>query len=358
MKKRKLSFKKCFIAFLVLILLIVGTGVGFFFYSLTPVEKDKVTGKFTINDGTTTIEIIENLKSEGYIRNSYAFRLYMKIYEPQLVIEAGTYNLSPSMSVSEIITEFKEKKYDKPDSKYVTFAEGLTIPKLIRKLNEEFGITEKEVMNALNDEEYINSLIEKYWFLTDEIKNKDIYYPLEGYLFPETYDFYLNSSVVDIFSKMLDQTDIILSEYKEDIENSKYSVHEILTIASIIQSEGTESENFRNIASVLYNRLNDGMKLECCTTAYYGDKKIQGEDEFGDSYTKVNAYNTYVIDKLPVGPISNPGEAAISAAIKPAKTKYYFFLSDSSLKLYFSKTYNEHINKQNELISKGMWSGS
>ena len=157
---------------------------------------------------------------------------------------------------------------------------------------------------------------------------------------------------------MLNQTDIVLSKYKEEIEKSKYSVHEILTIASIVQSEGTESANFDKIASVLYNRLGSGMKLECCTTAYYGDKKIMGEDDFGDAFEKKNAYNTYILDKLPVGPISNPGEDAILSTLKPAKTDYYFFLSDSSLKLYFSKTYNEHINKQNELISKGMWSGS
>ena len=358
MKKRKLSFKKCFIAFLLLVLLIAGGAVGLFYYNLTPVDKDGTIQRWEILEGTNSSEIISNLESDGLIRNALVFKLYVKFYEPNLIIKAGAYRLSPAMSVEEIVTEFKEEKYEREETKTVTFKEGLTIPKMIRVMHDEFGITEEEVLTALKDSEYIDSLIEKYWFLTDEIKNKEIYYPLEGYLFPDTYEFYANSSAKDVFSRMLDQTDVILTKYKDDIDKSEYSVHQLLTIASITQSEGTESANFDKIASVLYNRINDGMKLECCTTAYYGDKKIMGEDEFGDSYEKKNAYNTYVIDALPVGPISNPGESAIKAAIKPAKTDYYFFLSDSSLKLYFSKTYNEHINKQNELISKGMWSGS
>lgn len=358
MKKRKLSIKKCLIAFFLLAIIIVGILVGLFFASLKPVSKDKEFIRWTIETGTSTNDIIDNLESDGLIRNALAFKLYIKIYEKDLDIKAGSYTLSPSMSVREIIHEFKTENYAKEEEITVTFNEGINFPKLLRVFKNEFGIENKTVINTLKDKEYLNELIEEYWFLTDDILNSKLYYPLEGYLFPNTYNFYVNSSVKDVFKKLLDETDNVLSKYKSEIESSKYSVHEILTMASIIQNEGTDAKSFKKISSVLYNRLNDGWKLECCTTAYYGAKLIQGEDDFGNADTKKNAYNTYVISGFPVGPISNPGQDAIEAALRPDSTKYYYFLSDSSLKLYFSKTYNEHINKQNELISKGMWSGS
>ena len=108
----------------------------------------------------------------------------------------------------------------------------------------------------------------------------------------------------------------------------------------------------------MYNRLNLPQRLEMCSTAYYGAKRIQGEDDFGDSDSLVNAYNTYEIDGLPVGPISSVTSASIEAAINPAKTNYYYFASDSSLNLYFSKTYDQHENTIQSLKDQGVWSGS
>lgn len=358
MKRKRLSIKKLLVAFFLLVIIGVASAVGVFYYSLTPVSEEKEFIRWEITEGTSTYEIINNLESDGLIRNALIFKLYIKVFEENLLIKAGTYNLSPSMSVQEIITEFKEENYEREKEITVTFKEGLSIPKMLRVLKNEMNITEEEVMNALKDSTYLDSLIEKHWFLTDEIKSNKLYYSLEGYLFPNTYNFYENSSAKDVINKMLQETDRVLSKYRESIEAGKYSVHQILTLASIIQNEGTDSNSFKNVSSVLYNRLNAGQKLQCCTTAYYGAKLIQGEDDFGNADQKVNAYNTYVVDGIPVGPISNPGEAAIEAAVSPAKTNYYYFLSDSYLRLYFSRTFNEHINKQNELISKGMWAGS
>lgn len=358
MKRKRLSIKKLLVAFFLLVIIGVASAVGVFYYSLTPVSEEQEFIRWEITEGTSTYEIINNLESDGLIRNALIFKLYIKVFEENLLIKAGTYNLSPSMSVQEIITEFKEENYEREKEITVTFKEGLSIPKMLRVLKNEMNITEEEVMNALKDSTYLDSLIEKHWFLTDEIKSNKLYYSLEGYLFPNTYNFYENSSAKDVINKMLQETDRVLSKYRESIEAGKYSVHQILTLASIIQNEGTDSNSFKNVSSVLYNRLNAGQKLQCCTTAYYGAKLIQGEDDFGNADQKVNAYNTYVVDGIPVGPISNPGEAAIEAAVSPAKTNYYYFLSDSYLRLYFSRTFNEHINKQNELISKGMWAGS
>lgn len=117
------------------------------------------------------------------------------------------------------------------------------IAKLIK---ENTSNSEDDVYKKLKDEKYLNSIIEKYWFLTDDIKNSKIYYSLEGYLFPDTYRFNSKDvTVEEIFNKMLDQMEKELNKYKKQIENSKYSVHELITLASITQSEGYNEDDLK-----------------------------------------------------------------------------------------------------------------
>ena len=204
------------------------------------------------------------------------------------------------------------------------------------------------------------TLIEKYWFITDEIKNKDIYYPLEGYLFPDTYAIAnKDTKPEEIFEKMLDKMESVLEPYKEEIEESKYNVHELLTLASIIETEGTNDNDRKNVASVFYNRLDAGMSLGSDVTTYYSVKEDIGKR---DLYQKeIDAYNPYntrgpnMEGKLPVGPISSVGKASIEAAIEPSKTDYLFFVADKNGKLYFTKTNTEHVQVINELQNSGMW---
>ena len=117
-------------------------------------------------------------------------------------------------------------------------------------------------------------------------------------------------------------------------------------------------DDFKKMASVFLTRLDKGMKLQSCASAYYGDKKIMGVDEFGTSYQKANAYNTYVIPGLPVAAISNPGKDAIEAVLNASNTDYLYFASDKSMKVYFSKTYAEHQKTVAQLKKAGNWYGS
>lgn len=126
----------------------------------------------------------------------------------------------------------------------------------------------------------------------------------------------------------------------------------------MIQSEGNNVDDFKNMASVFLTRLSKSMKLQSCASAYYGDKKVMGIDAFGDSYLKSNSYNTYVIAGLPVGPISSPGLDAIKAVLEPAKSNYLYFASDKNKKVYFSENYAQHQKTVNELKSAGNWYGS
>lgn len=356
MKRRKLSLKKCLIAFFILVLIGVLIVGSFIFLNLRPASNEEEFITWSVAEGTDVSSIIDNLESDGLIRNSLVFKIYFKLFASDLEIQAGNYELSPSMDVKEVIEALKHPSGEEEIT--VTFDEGNNIIKIARTINQNFGYKESEVIKTLDDKDFVKELIEKYWFLTDDILNKKIYHPLEGYLAPNTYNFYKSATIEDIVYKLLDQTEMVLEEYKEAIEKSEYSIHELLTIASIAQMEGTNSKTLAKVTSVVYNRLSLPMRLEMCSTAYYGAKKIQGEDEMGDADSLVNSYNTYELDGLPVGPIANPSVASIKATINPAKTSYYYFASDSSLNLYFSKTYSEHLQTIANLQAKGVWSGS
>ena len=186
-----------------------------------------------------------------------------------------------------------------------------------------------DVIDTLNDKAYLDELIEKYWFITDNIKNDKLYYSLEGYLFPDTY-YFSNKDVTvkEIIEKMLDKMGKVLEEYKDEIENSNLSIHEILTLASIIEKEG-KTQDFAMISSVFYNRLKLKMALGSCATAYYG--MGMDFDEVGiatsEMMSNINDYNTYILTSLPIGPISLPGLNAIIAAIKPDESDNLYFLS-------------------------------
>lgn len=358
MKTKRFNIKKFALAILLLIVLIIGLAIAFLIFNLTSVSSKEEYVSYQVKEGSSTYEVINNLESDGLIRSSFTTKIYLKLFNNDVLIKTGTYRLSPHLSTKETIKIFEEELYENAEEKKLTFKEGFSIPKMIQLLENQTSIKKSNVLNALNDTDYINSLIDKYWFLTNDILNTNSYYPLEGYLFPNTYNFYYDASIKDIFKKMLDETNRVLTKYKSQIEKNKYSVHEIITLSSIIQVEGTNTETLKKVSSVLHNRLDDKWLLGCCTTAYYGAKLIQGQDEFGNSQALENPYNTYLVEGFPVGPISNPGENALNAALNPADTNYYYFVSDSSLNLYFSRTQKEHDQTIYTLKNKGIWSGS
>ena len=187
-------------------------------------------------------------------------------------------------------------------------------------------------------------LIEKYDFLSNKILNSDIYYPLEGYLFPATYEFYEDASIKTIIEKMLDKTKEILDNYSASLEESDYNIHEILTMASIIENETMLKEDRDKVSQVIYKRLNLNMSLGMDVTTYYGARKNLSEELTTVDLNELNAYNTRNTSflGLPVGPICNPSEASIKAALNPSDTDYvYFYAEIATGKLHFAKTYSE-----------------
>ena len=216
-----------------------------------------------------------------------------------------------------------------------------------------------DVIKKVSDKEYIDSLIEKYWFITKDVKNSELYYPIEGYLYPNTYTFNnKNVTIEEIFTKMLDETQKVLDKYKDKIEKSKMSVHEILTFASIVELEGVNNSDRPTIASVFYNRLDRGISLGSDVTACYAQKI----DDTALCHRTANfnydsKYNTRLLSNkgLPVGPICNPSEGSISAVLNPTESDYLYFVADKNTKVYFFKTESEFYSTIKELKQKGLW---
>lgn len=351
--------KKKIIIVISLLIALIGLLIGLYFYGLTPVSKSDEVILFTVKPGTSKLDIADELKSANLIKSKISLYIYVALNR-DLNLQAGEYEVKRNMSASVILDLFHQGKIKEEDNTFsVTFVEGKRLPYYADIIAKNTNTTKEEVIEMLSDKEYLQELINKYWFLTDDILKSGIYYPLEGYLFASTYEFYNGSSVKDMVSKMLDGMNEVLKPFKEEIENSKYSIHELLTLASIVEVEGFNSLDRSGVAGVFYNRLKSGWSLGSDATTYYAAKVDFSErDLYMSEINAVNGYNTRpaaMAGKLPIGAICSPSKESIKAVLEPEEHKFYFFVADKNKKTYFMKTNSEHVAKVQELKSAGLW---
>lgn len=351
--------KKLLAFLLIIIVATILAIVVLYNYYTSPINKESTDViRFEVVESDRFLNLGDRLKDEGLIRNELFYKIYIKMNKPNN-LQVGIYSLQKSMSLKEIVDILNGGSTYNPYLVNLTIKEGYNIRKIAKLIDELTDNSYDDVMNKMNDNAYISSLIEEYWFLTDSILDSKIYYPLEGYLFPETYQISSKFSVEEIIKILLDEEDAVLSKYKTDIENSKYSIHEIMTLASIVELEAGNSTDRKGVAGVFYNRLNNNWTLGSDVTTYYGSKI----DDFSYSLTKnelndcSNKYNTRCSTNygLPVGPISNPGKVSIEACINPTSHDYFWFLADCSGKTYLSKTGAEQDAIKARLIKEDNW---
>jgi len=337
-----------------LILLAVISFVVYFLINIGPVGKEE-TVEFKIESGTSTLNIIKNLKDSDLIKDEFSAKLYLFIHK-NVSFQAGNYELNKKMSLEEIFLKFINGDV-KNDSIEITFVEGKRIPDYAKTIASKLNVTEDEVLKLMGDKNFLNEIINKYWFVTDEILNKSIYYPLEGYLYPNTYQFAKDATIKDIIIKLIDNLGLKLDPYKEEIEKSKYTPHQLLTMASIVELEAASDEDRANVAGVFYNRLSINMSLGSDVTTYYATKKKFTDPLTMNDLYACNSYNTRgsCVKGLPIGPITSPNISSIKAAIEPADNEYLFFVADKTKKVYFSKTDAEQQKVIQDLKKNGLW---
>lgn len=359
-KKGKKSVLKIILIILFLII-VIGAIAVFAWYelSLRPVQDGNLESVIVdIVPGQGTEGIAEALKEKNLIKDDLVFKIYCKLNEVNNM-QAGTYDLNKNMSVEEIVNKLQAGDVVIKEIN-VTFPEGKNMRDIAKIISENTNNSYEDVMNVFESKEYAKGLIENYWFLTDEILDDSIYYPLEGYLYPDTYTFEsVDVSIDDIIKIMLNQTDKVLSEYQIEINSKGYTVHQFLSLASVVENEGISTEDRKGIARVFLNRIERGMALQSDVTTYYAFKVNMGDRDLTQSeLNTANPYNTRgpnMEGKIPVGPISNVSESAIEATLNPSDSDALFFVADKNGKVYFSNTNAEHEQIINELKSQGLW---
>ncbi len=357
MKKKNKKKKRRFIV-PIIITIIMLFGIGFCYVNTMPIQKKSKKVTLKIDEGTSIRKVTNVLKNEGLIRSKTFMLVYIRLNNIN-GLKAGNYMLNKNMDIKHILKILTKGSNIKDKEVKITFPEGKNMRKIAKIIDENTINSYDDVFNLLRDREYLNTLINDYWFLDETILNENIYYPLEGYLQPNTYNFKADASVKDIFKKMLDQTGIVLDSKKQEIQNSNFSVHEIITLASIVEGEGVSLDDRKNIAGVFINRLNNKMSLGSDVTTYYAAKVELGErDLYKSEINSDNPYNTRSsknAGKLPVGPICNPGSESILSVINYTPNEYLYFVADKNMKVYFTKTDAEHNKIISELKASGLW---
>lgn len=347
-KRHRSAMSRVAGAFLYVLLVIVGSGVlatvGWIWAcDLLGLNKEPVSIEVTIDDDTDFDAVVDLLEDEGLIQYKFLFKLYATFSHAQDKIAPGRYELNTEMDYHALVSSMSSSSSTRLTTN-VTIQEGLTIDQLFTLLDERGVCSVERLQDMAANHDYA----------FDWLRDRPLgdYHRLEGYLFPDTYTFEMGENPKYVLNKMLVNFDAKMDEYMPQYtgEDAQYSLHDIVTIASMIEKEtdGTNNEernDYRSIASVIYNRLENPaaetvgyLQIDATLVYLNGGKVPTLADREIDS-----PYNTYLHQGLPPGPISNPGMQSLLAAMNPADTNYYFYVLNPETKQHeYTRTYAEH----------------
>ncbi|CAH1205816.1 Endolytic murein transglycosylase [Paenibacillus auburnensis] len=332
-------------AVLIVILLLAlagGGGAWYIWNGMQPVEPAGPAVTFTIEKGMGSSEIADLLEENGIIRNGLLFKGYLKWVKEGSSFKAGTYTASPGDTYDQLIARLNAGDVVKEETVVFTIPEGFTAKQVADKLAEAWNQKAEVFLKVIDSGTGLAAADRLGIPVNAELRHR-----LEGYLFPETYELVKDSTPQEIVEAMLEQLEKKLDsipDWKTKLDKRGLSLHELLTVASLVEREVVVDEERPLVAGVIYNRLNKGQKLEIdATVQYLLDKQ---KERLLNKDLKVDSpYNTYKNAGLPPGPIASPGLASIQAALEPKASEYYFYVTkkDGSQGHLFGKTYKEHL---------------
>ena len=309
---------------------------------LLATDRSDTQIRVVIEDGMNVDEIIDLLAEKGLIYSAPFCKLAAELldYSKTDVFQQGTYDLSSDMGLEGMLNTISSTGV-KLSTVTLTFPEGYTVDQIISKLSENDVASKEALYEILNG----NVLVEKYDFLSAITDRADRYSIFEGYLYPDTYEFYIGEDPESVFDKFLKNFDKRwTSEYDDNAAKLGMTVDEVITLASILEKEAYDAQQMPLISSILFNRIRSTSFafINCDSTGTYLES-IRPNVATNEQYEHLTAaYDTYIKTGLPVGAICNPGADAISAAMHPESSDYYYFLHDSSGKIYVARTAAEH----------------
>jgi len=345
-RKRGGAWRKILIVFIVLIVLAaaaIGGGALYVKNALEPVEPSDQEVRVKIESGTGTSGIASQLEQQGLIRNATVFLGYLKWKGLGSKFKAGEYAMKPGMTIDDIVAMLNEGKTVKEETIRLTIPEGFTVKQMAEKVGEVPGWSTDKFLQIAE------SATGKY--IADAYKqipaNKDIQHHLEGYLFPETYEFKNGSTEQDVVERMLQELDKRLTtlpgNWQDQLKTLGVSFHEMMTIASLVEREVAVDKERALVAGVIYNRIKEKMPLQIDATVQYLFEKPK--ERLLEKDLQIDSpYNTYKIPGIPPGPIGAPSIESIRAALYPETTKYLFYVTkkDGSKEHLFAETFAGH----------------
>lgn len=309
---------------------------------LVGIDRSANELRVNIEDGMQVDDIIDLLKEKDLIYSARFCKLatdFVTKYDKHKKYTAGTYDLSPNMGIETMLNTIISAG-ETENTVTLMFPEGLTVDQIVDKLAENSVCAAEKLYNAMNDEE----LFKNYSFLGEIKDSTGRVRMLEGYLEPDTYEFYIGEDPKSVLQKFLDNfKNKWESEYTEKANELGLTVDQVVTIASILEKEANDADQMKVIASILYNRRNSPsfVYINCDSTQTYVESFRDKVDAATLEAISAN-YDTYKVTGLPKGAICNPGVDAIEAALYPDSTDYYYFLHDSKGNMYVARTESEH----------------
>ncbi len=331
--------KKVLIVLLIMVGLAVGFGYNFYNDNITAVDEGK-TVTINIEEGSSSDDIGAILLENNLIKNLTVYKIYLRQSNLGSQLKAGDFEISDDLSLPEIVELITEGENVEKTMNF-TVPEGLNLKETAIIISSKFEITAEDFLSSA---ENVEKYRENYEFLKDEEITS-----LEGFLYPNTYNVYIDSTADDIITTMLNGFENIYEEHIED-KTGDSSLYEIIKMASVVEGEAQVDEERPIIASVFYNRIEMGMMLQSCATVQYalGEKK---ERLFEEDLKVESPYNTYLHLGLPEGPINSPGLTSIKAALEPAETDYIYFLAKGDSFHYFTDDYADFLEAKDKYIN-------
>lgn len=350
-KEKKKDKLKSLVIILAIIVVLLAGGLGFYVFGTSAAEPGNTEDIVVeIGNGAGALVVLNQLDEAGLVKNNFCGKVLVKLSGPD--VKAGTYVFNKDMSLNEIFRALDEHDFNYMVQNKVTIIEGATIPQAAAAFSEASGIAEKDIIAAWADKDFLNQLIDEYWFITDEILKDGILYPLEGYLYPETY--FIPEENVDIQAvtrDMLNKMDTELTPYKDDISTKLgFTVHQFLTFSSVVEKESLFDDDRPMIAGVFLNRLYEGMGLQSDITVLYalGESHV----DVSIAETQVDSpYNTYKNAGLPIGPVCAVPARTMEDCINYEPSDYFFFFATEDGDVLYTKTYAEH----QKVVEENKW---
>lgn len=286
-----------------------------------------------IPQGYTTAQIADQLEQNGIIRSSFMFQIWARLRGQATDFQAGKYMLSPADAPFAIMDKLARGEVVR-EVVWITIPEGYTVEQMAYRFEEAGMFSQEEFVNTLAE---IELPFDWAANIPDGVLQR-----YEGYLFPDTYEFEKGTSADQVILRLAARFDaVVVPQYLQSSLSETYTLHEIITMASMVEKEAAVSEEKPVIAGVFYNRLRQGMLLESCATVQYLLAEPRPVLLFEDLEID-SPYNTYKYEGLPPGPIGNPGLGAIKAVLEPAETDYLYFVARGDGTHIFSRTFSEH----------------